>query len=173
MMRIDKEDVAMDSVSFMKLVQENDGFELVIGFRDDVDYYIGGKGDKVWYLIAKGNKADYYVGTYDDGKWTDKHYKAKSHKVESSETVESGTTIRKVVEQAYYYQDKVKDKKPKEVEQAGEIYLHYTVGFGDKACQVSKKYGVTTFFSDISDEALGYHLRDITIGSEVEAPAES
>ena len=33
----------MDSDSFMKLVADNDGFEFVIGFRDDVDHYIGGK----------------------------------------------------------------------------------------------------------------------------------
>ena len=163
----------MDSESFMKLIRENDGFEMVIGFRDDVDYYIGGKGDKVWYQITRGNKAEYYVGTYKNDEWTDKHYKARSNKIESSETVDPGTTINKVVEQAYFYQDKTQDKKPREVEQAGEVYLHYTFGFGDKACQVSKKYGVTTFFSDISDDALGYHLRDIVTGSEVEAPAES
>ena len=46
-------------------------------------------------------------------------------------------------------------------------------GFGDKAWEVSEKYGVTTFFSDINKEEESYHLRDILIGSEVDKPSEN
>ena len=36
----------MDRNAFMKLVNDNDGFEFVIGYRDDLDYCIGSEVDK-------------------------------------------------------------------------------------------------------------------------------
>ena len=38
--------VNMDRNTFMKLVNDNDCFEFVIGYRDDLDYYIGSEVDK-------------------------------------------------------------------------------------------------------------------------------
>ena len=150
----------MDSDSFMKLVADNDGFEFVIGFRDDVDHYIGGKGNKYWYLVQKGGNQDYYVGTYDT--------------IKKSESVASGTTIKKIVERAYFYQEKTIGKKGTEVEKEGdESYINYSFGFGEKAVQVNKKYGVSTYFSDINNVADGYHLRDIMTGKDVDKPKES
>ncbi len=164
----------MDSDSFMKLVADNDGFEFVIGFRDDVDHYIGGKGNKYWYLVQKGNNQDYYVGTYNNGAWSDMHYVAKSHNIKKSETVSSGTTIAKIVDRAYFYQEKTVGKKGTEVEKDGdESYINYSFGFGEKAVRVNKKYGVSTYFSDINNVAEGYHLRDIMTGKDVDKPKES
>ena len=96
----------MNAESFMNLVKENDGFEFVIGFKDFVDHRIGGQGNKYWYYIDyNGKKAEYYVGTYENGTWTDKFYKEKGSKLESK-TVDSGTTINMIVERAYFYQEK-------------------------------------------------------------------
>ena len=53
----------MDIDSFMRLVKENNGFELTIGFRNDVDHSIGGTGNKYWYYIDNGKSAEYYIGT--------------------------------------------------------------------------------------------------------------
>jgi len=36
----------MDKEAFMKLVNDNYGFEFVIGYRDDLDYYLGSEVDK-------------------------------------------------------------------------------------------------------------------------------
>ena len=36
----------MNEESFMKLVDDNDGFEFVIGYKNDVDHRIGGKDNK-------------------------------------------------------------------------------------------------------------------------------
>ena len=36
---------AMFEERFMKLVEENDGFEFYQAYRDDVDHVLGGKGD--------------------------------------------------------------------------------------------------------------------------------
>ena len=84
----------MNAESFMNLVKDNDGFEFVIGFKDFVDHRIGGQENKYWYYIDyNGKKAEYYVGTYDNGLWTDKFYIEKGSKFESK-TVESGTTIK-------------------------------------------------------------------------------
>lgn len=163
----------MDREAFMKLVDDNDGFEFVIGYRDDLDYYIGGKGNKYWFLWTKGNKSEYYVGTYENGAWTDKHYVAKSKKIIDSEIVEPETTINKIVERAYYYQDKIGNKKPTEIDKEYDIFLHYVYGFGERAWEVSKKYGVTVTFSDINKVEEGYHLRDYCIGAEVDKPNEN
>ena len=63
----------MNAESFMNLVNENDGFEFVIGYKDFVDHRIGGQGNKYWYFIDyDGKKQEYYVGTYENGTWTDK-----------------------------------------------------------------------------------------------------
>ena len=80
----------MNAESFMNLVNENGGFEFVIGYKDFVDHSIGGQGNKYWYLIDyNGKKQEYYVGTYENGAWTDKFYTKKGSKLESK-SVESG-----------------------------------------------------------------------------------
>ena len=68
----------MDELSFMNLVNENKGFEFIIGYKDFVDHIIGGQGNKYWYLIDyDGKKQEYYVGTYEKDTWTDKFYTKK------------------------------------------------------------------------------------------------
>ena len=52
-----------------------------------------------------GKKQEYYMGTYDNGTWSDKFYKKKGKKLESKK-VEDGTTIKMIIERAYFYQDK-------------------------------------------------------------------
>ncbi len=163
----------MDRESFMNLVKENNGFEFVIGFRDFVDHHIGGKDNKYWYFIDyDGKKSEYYVGTYEDGSWKDVFYKAKGKKIESK-TVKSETTINKIVERAYFYQDKTVGKKAQEVEKHGFMCNHYMFGFGEKAVETLKDYGITVDFNDINDVDLAYHLRDVLLGDDVEAPKEN
>lgn len=162
----------MGEESFMNLVLENNGFEFVIGFKDFVNHRIGGLKNKYWYYIDyNGKKAEYYVGTYENGSWKDKFYQLKGNKLESKE-VDSGTTIHMIVERAYYYQDKTVGKKAQEVEKNGILCNHYMFGFGDKAVEVSKDYGITVFFNDINDNDSAYHLRDILLGKDVEEPRE-
>ena len=163
----------MDQDSFMKLVNDNNGFQFVIGYADDLDYYIGGLGNKYWFQWIKGKNSEYYVGTYENGIWTDKHYVAKSRKIIESNVVESGTTINKIIERAYYFQDKIGNKKPIEVDKEYDTFLHYVFGFGEKAFEVSKKYGITVMFSDINKVEEGYHLRDYYIGKDVDKPNEN
>ena len=163
----------MDKNAFMKLVNDNDGFEFVIGYRDDLDYYIGGVGNKYWFQWIKGKDSEYYIGTYENGVWTDKHYIAKNKKIIESNTVEPETTINKIVERAYYYQDRIGNKKPTEIDKEYDTFLHYVFGFGEKAWEVSKKYGVTVSFSNINKVEEVYHLRDYYNGSEVDKPKEN
>ena len=162
----------MNEESFMNLVKENNGFEFVIGFKDFIDHKIGGIDNKYWYYIDyNGKKAEYYIGTYENGLWTDKFYKGKGSKLESK-TIDSGTTIKMIIERAYFYQDKIVNKKPQEVEKHGFMCNHYMFGFGEKAVEVVKDYGVTVDFNDINDNDNAYHLRDIFIGKDVEKPEE-
>ena len=162
----------MEENRFMDLVNEYKGFELVIGYRDDIDHYIGGLGNKYWYEIIDGKKEEYYIGTYNDGVWEDEYYKAKNNKIVSCKKVDSKTTINKITEKAFFYQDKIGTKKPIKIEKEEDTYLHYVYGFGEKAWEVSEKYGVTTFYSDINKVEDGYHLRDILTGSDVDKPSE-
>ena len=58
----------MNEESFVKLVEDNDGFEFVIGFKNNEDHHIGGRNNKYWYFIDyNGKKSEYYIGTYDNG----------------------------------------------------------------------------------------------------------
>ena len=50
----------MNAESFMNLVNENGGFEFVIGFKNE-EHYIGGTGNKYWYLVDTGRKKEYYM----------------------------------------------------------------------------------------------------------------
>ena len=162
----------MNEESFMNLIKENKGFEFTIGFKDNVDHSIGGINNKYWYLINYGKKQEYYIGTYENGSWTDKFYTKKGSKLESK-TVENGITIKKIVERAYFYQEKTINKKPIEVDYHGYICNHYTFGFGEKAVKVSKEYGITVDFNDINNNDAAYHLRDIITGPKVEKPSEN
>ena len=58
--------------------------------------------------------------------------------------------------------------KTKKITKTGSY--HYVYGFGDKALDVSKQYGVSIAFSDIKDLSAGFHLRYLNKGSEVELP---
>ena len=163
----------MNAESFMNLVKENNGFEFVIGYKDYVDHSIGGQGNKYWYLINyDGKKQEYYVGTYDNGSWSDKFYIKKGSNLESK-TVKNGTTIKMIVERAYFYQDKTAGKNPQEVEKHGYMCNHYMFGFGDKAVETVKEYGITVGFNDINDNDSAYQLREILLGEDVEKPEEN
>ena len=73
----------MNEEAFMTLVNENNGFEFVIGYKDFVDHRIGGTGNKYWYFIDyNGKKQEYFLGTYENGTWTDKFYTKKGTEVE-------------------------------------------------------------------------------------------
>lgn len=162
----------MDAWSFMDLVNKNDGFEFVIGFKDFVDHKIGGKKDKYWYLIDyDGKKQEYYIGTYKNGAWTDKFYVKKGSKLDSK-PVDGGTTIKMIVDRAYFYQAKIAGEKPQEVEKHGYVCDHYMFGFGEKAVEIVKGYGITVDFNDVNDNDAAYHLRDIFLGKDVEKPEE-
>ena len=87
--------------------------------------------------------------------------------------MESGTTIAKIVERAYFYQDKTVGRKAQEVEKNGFICNHYMFGFGEKAVEIVKDYGVTVNYNDINDNDSAYHLRDILVGKDVEKPNEN
>ncbi len=163
----------MNQESFMNLVKENNGFEFVIGYKNDVDHYIGGKGNKCWYYIDYGGKkAEYYIGTYENGSCSDIYYTLKGKKLESK-TVEENTTINKIIERAYFYQEKTTGKKPQEIEKHGYLCEHYSFGFGEKAVEIVKDYGITVDFNDINDNDSAYHLRDISTDSDVEKPKEN
>ena len=128
----------MDKNAFMKLVNDNNGFEFVIGYRDDLDYYIGGVGNKYWFQWIKGNDSEYYVGTYENGVWIDKHYIAKNKKIIESNIVEPETTINKIVERAYYYQDRIGNKKPIEIDKDRKNIRRFDTV--EKALQANKTH---------------------------------
>ncbi len=83
-----------------------------------------------------------------------------------------GTTIRRVLDEAYLAQDEdwvLGKKTPSVIEDTIPRY-HYTYGFGDKGLDVSAEYGVTIRYSDIKDLSLGFHERDLLTGDKVEIP---
>ena len=157
----------MSEERFIKLVQENGGFEFYQAFREDVDHVLGGKGNVYWYsVIKKGKVMESYVGKLQGDAWEDTYTKGSKTKA-----MPSGSTIRRIAENAYFMQEEkwVRDRKPKLVEDSHPHY-HYVYGFGDKGLDISGQYGVTIGYSDIKDPSSGFHLRYIYVGDEVELP---
>lgn len=156
---------------FLKLISENNGFEIELGFRDDIDHYIGGTGDTVWYCIQQKSKLEFWIADNKDGIWTDKHYK-KKRGVLVSEEVESGTTIAMIMEKLYLGHDYIeKDgRKPTTLESRGMMVDHYVYKFGELAYDVSCEYGVTVRYSNLQDVENGFYARKIFIGAEVKPP---
>lgn len=154
---------------FMKLVEDNKGFEIVHAYRDDIDHWIGGKKDQYWYFITRNNRIkEGYAAIYKDGKWKDQLIKGegKNRKVKD---IEAGTTIKMIIAAAYLAQEEnwVKDKKGTLIE-TDNPYYHYVKGFGDKALDVSKEYGVSIGYNDLENVEKSFHLRDLTTGDKVE-----
>ena len=76
----------MSEERFIKLVEENRGFEFIQAYRDDVDYIIGGKGNTYWFAVSKkGKVTETYVGTYQNGVWTDRCEKGSGAKKTKTE----------------------------------------------------------------------------------------
>ncbi len=161
----------MEKERFLELVKKENGFEFYQAFRDEVDWVIGGKDDTFWFSVLNDQSVkETYIGTLKDGAWTDRKVKGKGKKKSITE-MPAGSTIKRIVERAYFMQDEgwVKDRKPRLVEDA-HPHFHYVYGMGDKALDVSEAYGVSIAYSDLKDPAAGFHLRYLYTDEEVETP---
>ncbi len=161
----------MDEERFMKLVEENGGFEFYQAYRNDVDHILGGKDGTFWYLIMKkGKVTESCIGRYRDGVWEDVCVKGTGAK-QKAKTMPSGSTIRQIASKAYLCQNEtwVTRRTPKPIEDEHPHY-HYVYGFGDKGLDVSVQYGVTIGYSELSDVQAGFHLRFLYTGNDVTLP---
>ena len=162
---------AMFEEKFIKLVEENGGFEFYQAYRGDVDLILGGKGNTFWYVVMKKGKVrESYIGKNAGGVWEDVYVKG-SGATQKTKAMPSGSTIRKIAEKAYLCQDEpwVTRRTPKPIEDAHPRY-HYVYGFGDKGLDVSVEYGVTIAYNDVKDADAGFHLRYLYTGNDVDLP---
>ena len=156
---------------FVKLVEDNSGFEYYQAYRNDVDLILGGKGNTFWYAVMKkGKVTESYIGKNAGGVWEDVYVKG-SGAGQKTKAMPSGSTIRKIAEKAYLCQNEtwVTRRTPKPIEDSHPRY-HYVYGFGDKGLDVSVQYGVTIAYNDLGDADAGFHLRYLYTGSDVELP---
>ena len=161
----------MENDRFLELVEKEKGFEYCQAFRDEVDWIMGGKDDTVWFAVMQDQSVkETYIGTLKDGEWTDRKIKGKGKRKTVTE-MPAGSTISRIEERAYFMQEEewVTGRTPRLVEDAHPHY-HYVYGFGDKALDVSERWGVTIAYSDIHDVPAGFHLRFVYSGDEVELP---
>ena len=144
----------MSTERFIKLVEDNGGFEFCLAYSGDEDHFIGGKNNTYWYIIFKKSKIEKScTATYINGQWKDTVTKIRGSKKTVKDTA-AGSTIQMIADKAYLLQDQnwVKNRKGRLIED-GHPHLHYTYGFGEKALDISEQYGVTIAFSDINDVA--------------------
>ena len=161
----------MSEERFMKLVEENDGFEFYQAYRNDVDHILGGKDGTYWYVIMKNGKvAESFIGKRNGGTWEDVCIKGDGAN-KKTKAQPAGSTIKRIAEKAYLMQDEawVTRHTPNPIEDAHPHY-HYVYGFGDKGLDVSVQYGVTIAYSDIEDADAGFHLRYLYTGDDVDLP---
>ena len=165
------DEIEMSEERFIKLVEENDGFEFCQAYRDDVDHLLGGKDGTYWYVVMKkGKVAETCIGKRNGGAWEDVCIKGSGAN-KKTKTLPAGSTIKRIAEKAYLMQDEtwVTRRTPKPIEDAHPRY-HYTYGFGDKGLDVSVQYGVTIAYSDLEDADAGFHLRYLYTGNDVDLP---
>lgn len=159
---------------FLKLSENNGGFEVTLGFRDDADHFLGGTGDKIWYFVKKRSAEDYYVCTLQkDGSRVDVHYTRKK-KILSAEPASSGKTLELILAELSAGQEEVDrgGRKPVQVSLYEHPCSHYSFAFGERACKISDEYGVTVEYSNLKDETAGFRLRDLRTGPDVIPPEE-
>lgn len=156
---------------FLKLVSENNGFQVALGFIDFEDHFIGGKDSTVWYFVRKGSTDDYYIGTSDGNTWSDTHYTFRNKEL-SSEPAPSGETIARILSELSTGQDEIEKsgRKPSQTEIYEHPCSHYSFAFGERAYKISDEYGITVSYSNIKDEAAGFRMRSILTGEDVKAP---
>ena len=161
----------MGNYRFTELAEQENGFEFCQAFRDEQDWLMGGRDNTCWFAVLQDQAVrELYIGTFQDGIWTDRLIRGKGKRKTVSE-LPSESTIRKIEEQAYFMQDAdwVKNRKPSRIADAHPHY-HYVYGIGDKALDISEAYGVSIAYSDLKDPAVGFHLRFLHTGKEVSIP---
>ena len=81
---------------FVKLVEDNGGFEYYQAYRGDVDLILGGKGNTFWYVVMKkGKVTESYIGKNSTGVWEDICIKGTGAN-KKAKTMPSGSTIRRI-----------------------------------------------------------------------------
>lgn len=160
--------------AFYKLVKDNGGFEIALGFRGDVDHFIGGTGNKIWYFVQKRSGEDFYVCTEENGRFTDVHFVRKK-KVLKSAPAEEGRTMELILSELAAGQEEIeKDgRKPAATEYCGHPCSHYSFAFGERAYKILDEYGVTAEYSNLNDEEAGFRIRNVHVGEDVKAPKEN
>ncbi|MBO6011225.1 MAG: hypothetical protein J6P71_05455 [Oscillospiraceae bacterium] len=156
---------------FMDLVDKYGGFEFYQAYRDDVDHVLGGKNGTYWYVIMKNGKVrESWIGKCRGGEWEDRYLKGSGASAKAK-AEPAGSVIKRIAEKAFLMQDEpwVTRSTPRPRGDAHPHY-HYVHGFGDKALYVSVEYGVTISYSDVKDEAAGFHLRYLYTGKNVSLP---
>lgn len=164
----------VDENRFLKLIEDNGGFEVTLGFRRDVDHFIGGTGNKLWYLVHKGSNEDYYLCTLNGSEKKDVHYTLKKQSL-SCKPAPSGKTLDLILSEIAIGQKEIEEsgRKPLNTELRGHRCSHYSFAFGERAYKIADEFGVTVEYSNLADEEAGFRLRDIRTGAEVTAPPES
>ena len=163
----------MKETDFLKLIEENHGIQVTLGFRDDVDHFIGGIAGKFWYFVKKKSAEDYYVCTRSGGSTTDVHFTRKK-KVLTSEPAPSGKTMELILSELSVGQEEIErsGRKPTAVKVYEHPCSHYSFAFGERAYKISDEFGITVEYSNLKDESAGFRLRNISTGDEVIPPKE-
>ena len=157
--------------ALFKVMEATGGFEVTLGFRDDVDHFIGGRGSQVWYLVRKGSKDDCFMGTWTGSGWQDVHLIRKRGGL-TSEDAPSGKTLDLILRELAAGQKEVEEsgRSPSKTELYGHPCSHYSFSWGERACKISDEYGITVEYSNINDESAGFRLRGIETGETVKVP---
>ena len=81
---------------FLRLVEENGGFELCHAYRDEEDHFLGGKQNNYWYVIVKhGKQTEACLATMEGGTWSDCIIKGSGRK-RTQKALPAGSTIKRI-----------------------------------------------------------------------------
>lgn len=159
--------------AFLKLVEDNGGFQLALSFRETT-VYAGGKGGTVWFVEQGKKRIFWRIGHLVDGVWSDETWERKKGRCEGEAVrggAEPGSALAHAAELAFRHQEKIDGgRKPMKVLDARVPTVRYNYSFGALAYDIATDFGVTVRFSDVDHEETGYRLESIAVGAEVVPP---
>ncbi len=154
----------------LKLVADNNGFELVVTFDNREVHRYGGKGNMFWYEISNGIKSEAHIAEYVNGAWTAKLGKRIEDNVTFGQS-DAGTVLEMIAQRLYF--GKNVNLEGATVEDAGEMGYNitkYQFGYGGTLYKFSNEFGVTVAFGDGDKPNECFRFRYFSLGDEIELP---
>lgn len=154
----------------LKLVAENNGFELVVNFDNLELHRYGGKGNAFWYEITNGVKSEAHIAEYVNGAWTAKLGKKIDDNVTLGQS-DAGTVLEMIAQRLFFGKNvNLEGASAEDASEQGYGITKYQFDYSGTFYKFSNEFGVTVAFDDTDKPNDCFRFRYFSIGDETEVP---